>query len=247
MIQTWLLVGLAILAAFGGCTQYTGEIAKKQQETNDTPYVVGIEGNRVDLDGLDNALDPATVGILKSYGPTIKKYSEKYGFDWRLVLAVMKQESRFRVEAESEKGASGLMQIMPVTSVEVASHLKLDDLTHPVNNIRGGIFYLRKLHNLFEGAEPTDRIKLTLAAYNAGMGRIYDAQELAAYLQENPHKWEAVRDALPLLSKRYYTLHRNVWNEDKPRRAGWFGNSSQTVVYVDKIMTYYDEYRLVLN
>ncbi len=191
-------------------------------------------------------LDSGTRTLLASYGSTIRDISREYDIDWRLVLAVMKQESRFLTEAESHKGAQGLMQIMPETGEEVGKHLELGDMRQPLNNIRGGIFYLKKLYAMFEDVPEEDRIRLTLAAYNAGIGRIYDAQELAAYLNDNPKKWQSVRDALPLLSKRYYTLHKNIWSQEKPR-AGWFGNSRQTLAYVDHVMNYYEEYRLVLN
>ena len=191
-------------------------------------------------------IDRTTTGIIEDHGVTIKKYSLKYGFDWRLVLAVMKCESSFDSFAESHKGASGLMQLMPTTSEEIGRTLEVDVLAHPEDNIHGGVFYMGKLYSLFEGADPSNRLKLTLAAYNAGVGRVYDAQVVAAYLHEDPYSWEAVRDALPLLSKRYHTLHKNVWEGEKPK-SGWFGNSKETVAYVEKTMEYYDEYRLVLN
>lgn len=195
---------------------------------------------------LPSELDPATVNFIRSYGPTIKRYASMYGFDWRLVLAVMKQESRFNVAAESHRGASGLMQIMPRTSKEVARMLDIRDMGKPNNNIRGGVYYLGRLYRLFEAADESDRIRLTLAAYNAGISRVYDAQMVAAYFHEDPLEWSAVRDAIPLLSKRYYTLHKSVWEEERPT-SGWFGNSRETLSYVENVMDYYDEYRLILN
>jgi membrane-bound lytic murein transglycosylase F len=183
--------------------------------------------------------------MIRSYVGVVKRYSNQYGFDWRLVLAVMKAESRFAHDAESEKGASGLMQMMPLTSDEVGKVLNIEDMAHPMNNIHGGVFYLRRLYNLFDGTEEQDRIRLTLAAYNAGVGRIYDAQVLAAYLNDNPRKWESIKEALPLLSKRYYTLHRNVWDQDRPKIAGWFGSSKETITYVDRVMAYYEQYRSI--
>ncbi|MBI4536015.1 MAG: transglycosylase SLT domain-containing protein [Ignavibacteriae bacterium] len=238
------MLGLSIVV---GCTPVNQNTIRKDEVGKETmePHQISSPSFS-EVMNLDLLLDTSTRSIILSYGPTIKKYAEKYGFDWRLVLAIMRQESGFEIEAESHKGASGLMQIMPATSKEVAKVLEIDDMTHPKNNIRGGIFYLKRLYNLFEGAEEIDRIRLSLAAYNAGVGRIYDAQELAAYLSENPTKWQAVRDALPLLSKRYYTLHRNVWPQEKPR-AGFFGNSRETIQYVERIMGFYDEYRLALN
>ena len=230
-----------------GCTP-SGEtfVRKTESGQHGTLQVAGDSANTLLLGETHPLIDNASQSIIRSYGSVIKKYSQQYGFDWRLILAVMKQESRFVVHAESHRGASGLMQIMPVTGHEVARDLNMRDVAFPRNNIRAGVFYLWKLYNLFESADQGDRIKLTLAAYNAGVGRVYDAQVLADYFHDNPLKWEAIRDAFPLLSKRYYTLHKNVWATAKPK-SGYFGNSGETIGYVDKIMDYYDEYRLVLN
>lgn len=243
MIAAMILLAMGMLA---GCTPFSENISRRDQgySTGNEPTNFTLE----ELDGLtvDSVLDRGTSSIITHYGPTIRKYSERYGFDWRLILAVMKQESRFSTEAESHRGATGLMQIMPVTSLQVAKSLSIDDMSHPQNNIRGGIYYLRRLYLAFEGANEADRLKLTLAAYNAGLGRVNDAQELAVYLKDNPRTWQAVRDALPLLSKRFYTLHKTVWGQSKPK-TGWFGNARETVNYVDSVMDYYDEYRVLLN
>jgi membrane-bound lytic murein transglycosylase F len=134
-----------------------------------------------------------------------------------------------------------------LTSDEVGRILDIKDMAHPKNNIHGGVYYLHRLYGLFETAEENERIKLAVAAYNAGPGRIYDAQELAAYLQDNPRSWEDVKEVLPLLSKRYYTLHENVWPDGRPKIAGWFGSSKETITYVDRVMGYYEEYKGVLN
>lgn len=237
-----------VLAVFLGCTPPSDNFLKRGGLDMKLDAGLGWANTaELHVSPSSMGLDQPTRKILESYGTTIKNYSREYRLDWRLVLAVMKQESRFSAEAESERGASGLMQIMPQTGEEVGRNLAIEDMAHPMNNIRGGIFYLSKLYDMFDGASEEDRVRLTLGAYNAGIGRIYDAQDVAAYLQDNPRKWQSVRDALPLLSKRYYTLHRSVWNQEKPRTAGWFGSSRQTLAYVDKVMGYYDEYKLVLN
>ena len=196
--------------------------------------------------GYSGFQDASTEQCIRSYGPAIKRYAVRYGFDWRLVLAIMKQESRFSRNAESRRGAIGLMQLMPLTGGEVAMKLDIEDLSHPEHNIQAGIFYLRKLYDLFEGAEEADRLKLTLAAYNAGLSRVRDAQELAVHLDDAPMQWQSVKDALPLLSKQFYTLHRTIWGQDKPK-SGWFGNSRETIKYVDSVMDYYDAFRLAMN
>jgi membrane-bound lytic murein transglycosylase F len=248
MMNTALRTGFfALFLGFIGCTPFSEGVVKKVLPEESAEKVNNGASTGVGRTGFEVVdLDSETRAILRSYGATIRKYSEKYDLDWRLILAVMKAESRFVVEAESHKGASGLMQIMPVTGEEVARVLAIEDMAHPKNNIHAGVFYLRRLYNLFDGVEQSDRIKLTLAAYNAGIGRVYDAQEVAAYFHDDPTRWKAVKDALPLLSKRYYTLHKSVWSSEKPRN-GWFGSSRQTLVYVERIMGYYDEYRTVLN
>jgi membrane-bound lytic murein transglycosylase F len=238
---------LFLTAALVGCTPLSEKVVRK---TGGQAEYKELASPALDMTRIGESrgpkMDYATRAIVRSYGETVRQFSDKYGFDWRLVLAIMKTESGFSVDAESEKGACGLMQIMPLTSEELGRHLEIDDMTLPMNNIHGGMFYLKKLYDLFEGVDQADRIKLTLAAYNAGVGRIYDAQDLAAYLNDDPTKWQAVRDALPLLSRRYHTLHRNVWSQGNPK-SGYFSDSGQTIAYVEKVMKYYEEYKGSLN
>ncbi len=242
----WTYTPLLLLAlGFFGCTPFSEQIVKKGDDSTPNRLQEGLVRGQT-LDTAEVGLDLPSRMIIRRYGRSIREYSSLYRFDWRLILAVMKQESRFSTVATSKRGASGLMQIMPSTGEEVARLLDIDDMSHPVQNIRAGIYYLSTLYNRFEGSDESDRVRLTLAAYNAGIARIYDAQDLAAYLNDNPTRWECIRDALPLLSRRYNSLHNSVWSQQKPR-SGWFGRASQTVAYVDNIMEYYDGYRLLLN
>lgn len=92
---------------------------------------------------------------------------QETGVDKALVLAIIKTESRFDRFSVSNKGAVGLMQIMPTTAVHIADKykLKLDDPTEledVYTNIKIGTIYIDELLNRF-GSE-----KLALAAYNAG-------------------------------------------------------------------------------
>ncbi len=241
-----LLCGVAcVLFVFSGCTPL-GDGTLRMSGTDREGRMQGgvVEGGV--QEAREALIDPTTGAIVRSYGPVIKHFAQRYGLDWRLVLATMKQESQFAPRAKSHRGASGLMQIMPVTGEELARVLEVEDMTSPHDNIRAGVYYLRRLYDLFPGAEEGDRMKLALAAYNAGIGRIYDAQELAAYLHQNPLAWESIKDALPLLARRHSSLHWSVWSQDRPR-TGWFGNAGQTVKYVENVMNNYDEYRLMLN
>jgi membrane-bound lytic murein transglycosylase F len=246
MSKAFLLVTFFALISLAGCTPLGENVVRKMSIPDDAPRVQKVASGYAESFGQAESLDPRAKSIIHSYGGTIRGFAQRYGFDWRLVVAVMKVESGFEPEAVSEKGAQGLMQLMPVTGEELGRKLDLEDITEPRSNIHGGMFYLKRLYDLFDGADQADRMKLALAAYNAGVGRVYDAQELAAYLHDDPTKWQSVRDALPLLSKRYYTLHENVWKNGSPK-FGWFGESQQTLAYVQKIMDSYERYKLLLN
>jgi len=256
-----LVAGLVVLLT--GCTPPSDDVFRRwnptaRQETGAASLLQSHSDSSsvstISKQTRERSLDPGSVGLLDAptrnvimvFGPTIKQYAEWYRLDWRLVLATMKQESRFRPGAESHKGARGLMQIMPLTAAEIIERLDLANLDDPQDNIHGGVYYLRRLYDLYGGAPEGDRIKLALAAYNAGLGRISDAQELASSLDMNPMAWQSVKDVLPLLSRQYRDLHENVWQQEKPR-SGWFGNSRETIAYVEGVMNHYDAYRLALN
>lgn len=93
------------------------------------------------------------------YGEIIEKLAEEKGLEPRLVVAVIHAESNFDPLALSEKGAQGLMQLMPATAEELA----VEDPFDPEENLRGGIDYLRRMLDRYEGD-----LELALAAYNAG-------------------------------------------------------------------------------
>lgn len=93
----------------------------------------------------------------------IRKYGGEYGVDPYLIYLVMAQESGFRPRATSQKGAMGLMQLIPAT----AARFGVTEPYDPEQSIMGGTRYLKFLLDLFEG-----RVDLALAAYNAGEGAV---------------------------------------------------------------------------
>jgi soluble lytic murein transglycosylase-like protein len=103
------------------------------------------------------------------YREIIAKACQKEGLDTKLVIAVIKVESNFNRFAVSPKGAKGLMQLMP--SVQKDEGVK--SIFDPTDNISAGVRYLKKLLNACSGD-----LGLALAAYNAGLKRVQDAEGL---------------------------------------------------------------------
>ncbi len=99
------------------------------------------------------------VDYIKSYQKIINQAAKHYDMDSALIKAVIKAESDFDKHAISNKGAKGLMQLMPDT----ASDMNLKNPFDPKENIFAGTRYLSLLLKRFN-----NDITLALAAYNAG-------------------------------------------------------------------------------
>jgi soluble lytic murein transglycosylase len=98
--------------------------------------------------------------------PIIREMSARYRVDSDLVRAVIKAESDFNPNAVSDKGAKGLMQLMP----ETAQDMQVRNIFSPRENVEGGVKYLRRLLTMFNNNLP-----LTLAAYNAGENAVKES------------------------------------------------------------------------
>ncbi len=96
------------------------------------------------------------------YTREIADASKRYGVEEELIRAVIMAESDFDPYAVSEAGALGLMQLMPKT----AERMGVEDCFDPIQNIDGGVRYLKLLHERF------DDTRLAVAAYHAGENRV---------------------------------------------------------------------------
>ncbi len=180
------------------------------------------------------------------YKPIIKKYSKRYGFDWRLIAAQITKESGFRTKARSHVGARGLMQLMPGTAREISKELDIKYIMkNPRENITAGIYHLQKQYKHFPDAGKDNRLKLALASYNCGAGRVFDAQTIARYYRRPGNRWDTVSPYLTMLKKTDWQLHLQVWPSGKPK-YGYFYGYNETINYVDNIWTLYKAYQRIL-
>jgi hypothetical protein len=148
------------------------------------PTVLTIEPmgpRQVRLPRLPPALAPLVMAPAPAspFDEMIRVIADRYGVEYALVKAVIKAESGFNHLAVSRKGAQGLMQLMPDTAAQV----RVQDAFTPQDNIEGGVKYLRRLLDRYDG-----NLALAVAAYNAGpmrvdeVGGIPDIAETREYL-----------------------------------------------------------------
>ncbi|MDR1980084.1 MAG: transglycosylase SLT domain-containing protein [Tannerellaceae bacterium] len=128
-------------------------------------------------------------GHISPYDSLFKKHAKTLGWEWELLASVAYQESHFSNTEISWAGAQGLMGIMPATSRTLG--VDIDDLADPEISIRTGIEVMRRFRQGFDDiTDPAEKIKFTLASYNAGIGHVYDAQRLAEKYGKNPRVWD---------------------------------------------------------
>lgn len=133
---------------------------------------------------------PVNPGSISQYDTIIRQAAENIGWDWRLLSAVIYHESRFHNEAQSAKGARGLMQIR-------SQRYTPEELSNPSRNLYVGTRYLRKLEKRYADTGPVEAIKFALASYNLGDGRVASLVERADTLGLDATRWDSVATLLP--------------------------------------------------
>lgn len=171
---------------------------------------------------------------ISEFDPTIQRYSSEINWDWKLLAALIYQESRFNPEARSWAGAFGLMQLMPAT----AERFGIDTTASTDANIRAGVAYIKYLDKFWRNRihDPQERVKFILASYNAGPGHVQDAQRIAQHMDKNPYVWDNnVAECLLLKSDQKYLAIEGV-------RHGYC-RGKEPYDYVRNIMSLYGMYQ----
>ncbi|MEJ2389824.1 MAG: membrane-bound lytic murein transglycosylase MltF [Gammaproteobacteria bacterium] len=165
--------------------------------------------------------------VLPKYKDEFMAAANKYGLDWTLLAAQSYQESHWKPRAISPTGVRGMMMLTLDTAREMGIHSRLD----PKQSIFGGAEYFRDLYDRIPGmVKPPDRNWFALAAYNIGIGHLYDARVLAKRLGKNPNLWSDLSTVFPLLSNRKYYK----------RLQHGYARGRESVSYVQHIRDYHD-------
>lgn len=177
----------------------------------------------VDLKKFHNRLETR----LPKFKDVIQEEATKCGFDWRMIAAVVYQESHFNPKAKSYTGVRGLMQV----TLETAREMGIKNRIVPTQSVKAGVGYLSKLYERFDDIQNADeRMLFALASYNVGYGHVRDAQEICRDKGWDPEQWTFLKKALPLLmDEDYYS-----------RTTYGYARGTEPVRFVSRIMIYYD-------
>ena len=172
--------------------------------------------------------------MISPYDIYFRRYGEQTGIDWRLLASISYQESTFDSGVNSWAGASGLMGLMPSTASSLG--VDADQIFDPETNIRAGSEYLKMLLNVFSPINDSkEQLKMALAAYNGGIGHIFDARALAEKYGADPDVWAGNVE-------RYIQLKRlEQYYNDPVCKNGYF-RGDETVNYVIDVVSRWEHY-----
>jgi soluble lytic murein transglycosylase-like protein len=175
--------------------------------------------------GYDGAFSPFALKLIFpiAYLEQIQRHAAENKVDPILVLSLIKQESAFDPQAGSNVGALGLMQVMPVTAIEVEPKVVRADLTDVDTSIRVGTRYLKKLLTRYNG-----NIALALAAYNAGPAAVERWMKefpahggMLEFIEAIPYR--ETREYVASIIRNYFWYSRRL-TRDAPKTLGYFWN-----------------------
>lgn len=130
--------------------------------------------------------------VISRYDGLIRKHAAEIGWDWRLIAAIIYNESGFNNDASSHKGAQGLMQIL-------SPKYTYEEVSDPDRNLEIGTRYLRRLQKMYAPvtADETECLKFVLASYNVGEGKIQRCIDEAREKGLDTSRWAPVSRMLP--------------------------------------------------
>ena len=197
-----------------------------------------ISQNTIEYEETEN-LSKEDIKAVQTLLPYISKYVKNDESVIPLVLAMIKAESNFEVEAKSHKGALGLMQLMPETALDEyrksgmdASLLKIKKnlIRQPELNIALGVKYLKSLQERLDGIENPEKLRtLVIASYNAGIHRVkrafnckgFECYKYKANRYSNNYFKRTIK-SLPVETRtylqnveRYYELYKKALTGEK--------------------------------
>lgn len=178
-------------------------------------------------------------GMISNFDAIIQRYAKKINWDWRLIAAIIHQESKFNPYARSWCGAQGLMQLMPATARQLGVYSS--EVYVPEKNIKGGTDYLKQLEQIWNSIPDfTQRIKFILASYNAGVGHVADAARLAEKNGYPKDKWDG--------SVEYFMLYKsNPRFYNDPVVKYGYCRGQEPFNYVRNIVRKYFDYQHKIN
>ena len=169
------------------------------------------------------------------YDDLIKKYAKSIGWDWRMLAALIWQESRFRIDARSGRGAEGLLQMLPST----AKRFSNDDMLDPEKNIEAGVKYLKRLQAIFsQFCNEESLTKFTLAAYSAGEGRVLDCIRYARAHGIPYSDWKDLEGIITILRD-----SEEAKSDTLLQHGGLRG--FDTINYVSSVYSLYDAFMII--
>ena len=183
-------------------TAITGPVLAVTDSLAHRETLVRFGGNKLAM-GTSTYLKGFTTGnpLHDSY---IVDSSRRYGIDPLLIYSQMHQESSFKLNATSPKGASGLMQLMPGT----ARRFGVTNIYDPKQNIDAGVKYMRWLLDTFGGD-----VVLALAGYNAGEGAVMK-------YGNNVPPYRETQEYVRRISVRYNEISDSRYVQSAPRISG---------------------------
>lgn len=173
-------------------------------------------------------------GKLSRYDDQIREEAKALGWDWRLLAALIYQESHFNPHVESWAGAVGLMQLMPGTLAQY--HVR--DPYNAEQNLKGGVRFLKYLDRLWGRTvkDSTERVKFVLASYNVGLSHVVDARNLTKKYGKNPILWND--------NVEFYLLKKsNAKYYRDPVAVVGYCRCTGPVAYIKEVLRRYEEYK----